>query len=853
MPTAYTYNGTAYELVLADTAHKKGYYKKKGITSNSAFLVVTFADTSFSPDSAKAEEKVPDTTDTAYNFIPGAYASVSGGDMNVASGNYATVAGGEKNLASGFNSAVLGGYFNEAAETYSTVMGGQFALASGWVSTASGGYQNSATGSYTSVYGGYANVASSIDSRNMAASVFGGQQNEASAYVAVATGGILNKASGAYSMASGGRMNEASGRAAAIFGGYSNAASGMLATAVGGYGSVVQGEYSTGVAGGSTGAEASDALAAGAGSVVTAANGTAIGYQATADEAGTVSFGHDAGDVSGYEKDDGGNWVAKTYGEGEAFYNRLVKVGYGIEGHDAATVAQLPEVELKEGEANLTLVTKENAGTDDEESVTGKNRYTLSLASSLTGIASISNGTAKIALSSADGSVSVNGITVTSGNKITNVTAGTDGTDAVNVSQLMKALESVQSNIIAGDNIAITEKEIDGKTYKVISAAGVTSGDKVIDVTPGSGSGSGSSGTAGDTGTSTNPAGNYTVTSKTEFKGDTGSTVTVGGSETASSVLTVKGGAAGDLTDGNIGVVGDASDGSLTVKLAKDLKGLDTVEANAISATTVKAGDTTVSTEGVAIKDGPSFTKTNIDAAGNQIHNVAAGTADTDAVNVAQLKAVSQQASAHNTVAAGDNLTLSTSTNAAGGTEYKVSLAKELKGLDSVEAKTVTASTVNATDVNATTLKAGDTTVNTAGVTIANGPSFTKTNTDAAGNQIHGVAAGTADTDAVNVSQLKASENRSNTRINELGKRINQVSSENRAGIASAMAMAALGQPIHSGKSMLSAGASYYKGQSGIAVGVSSVSDSGSWLVKFAGSGNTEGDFGVAGSVNYEW
>ena len=367
----------------------------------------------------------------------------------------------------------------------------------------------------------------------------------------------------------------------------------------------------------------------------------------------------------------------------------------------------------------------------------------------LTGSSSYTDGTS--AWASSYGAVSV-GSSAGGTRQITNVAAGTNATDAVNVAQLMKAVEAAQNYYIAGENIAITTvKDDNGVEHKVISAAGVKSGDKVIDVTPPSKSDTGSSGTAGgdtgsSSGTSTNPAGNYTIASKTEFKGDTGDTVTIGGSESASNALSVKGGATGELSEGNIGVVANASDSSLTVKLAKDVK-----------------------------------------------------------------------------------------------------------GLNSVEAKTVTATTVNAADVNATTVKAGDTTVNTNGVTIAGGPSFTKTNIDAAGNQIHNVAAGTADTDAVNVSQLKASENRTNTKITELGKRINQVSDENRAGIASAMAMASLGQPIHAGKSMLSAGASYYKGQSGIAIGVSSVSDNGSWLVKFAGSGNTEGDFGVAGSVNYEW
>ena len=350
----------------------------------------------------------------------------------------------------------------------------------------------------------------------------------------------------------------------------------------------------------------------------------------------------------------------------------------------------------------------------------------------LTGKTDYTDGTSVWTSTHAAVSVGGNGVT----RQITNVAAGTNATDAVNVAQLMKAVQAAQdaaqASFIAGDNIAITEKEIDGKTYKVISATGITSGDKVIDVTPPSESGSGSSGTTGgESGASTNPAGNYTVTSKTEFKGDSGDTVTIGGSESASNALTVEGGASGSLTDGNIGVVADSSSNSLTVKLAKDVKGLDSVEAN-----TFKAGDTTVTADGVTIADGPSFTKTNIDAAGNQIHNVADGTADTDAVNV---------------------------------------------------------------------------------------------------------------------SQLKASESRTDQKIKHLGDQMNEYQDENRAGIASAIAMASLPQAYLPGKNMLAAGAGYHKGKSALAIGLSSVSDSGSWIFKIQGSGNSEGDFDVGAGVGFQW
>ncbi|RIW09254.1 ESPR-type extended signal peptide-containing protein [Veillonella parvula] len=119
--------------------------------------------------------------------------------------------------------------------------------------------------------------------------------------------------------------------------------------------------------------------------------------------------------------------------------------------------------------------------------------------------------------------------------------------------------------------------------------------------------------------------------------------------------VNVKGGIteASKLTaEDNIGVVSDGSN-DLKVRLAKDLKGLNSVTV----------GDTKVTSNGVTISNGAtnnaavSLTKTGLDNGGNKITNVARGTIDSDAVNLAQLKEVSNSASAANTkVAEGKNI-----------------------------------------------------------------------------------------------------------------------------------------------------------------------------------------------------
>ena len=82
-------------------------------------------------------------------------------------------------------------------------------------------------------------------------------------------------------------------------------------------------------------------------------------------------------------------------------------------------------------------------------------------------------------------------------------------------------------------------------------------------------------------------------------------------------------------TEDNLGVVSDGSN-NLKVKMAKDLKGLNSVTT----------GNTVMNNSGLTIKNGPSITETGVDAGGKRITNVAAGKADTDAVNVSQLKQI---------------------------------------------------------------------------------------------------------------------------------------------------------------------------------------------------------------------
>nr|WP_304669628.1 YadA-like family protein [Neisseria polysaccharea] len=112
--------------------------------------------------------------------------------------------------------------------------------------------------------------------------------------------------------------------------------------------------------------------------------------------------------------------------------------------------------------------------------------------------------------------------------------------------------------------------------------------------------------------------------------------------------------------------------------------------------------------------------------------------------------------------------------------------------------------------------------------------------------RITNVAPGVKDGDVTNVAQLKGS-------LQNLNNRIDNVDGNARAGIAQAIATAGLVQAYLPGKSMMAIGGGTYRGEAGYAIGYSSISDGGNWIIKGTASGNSRGHFGASASVGYQW
>ncbi len=216
--------------------------------------------------------------------------------------------------------------------------------------------------------------------------------------------------------------------------------------------------------------------------------------------------------------------------------------------------------------------------------------------------------------------------------QITNVAAGTYDTDAVNVAQLQKALESI--DVDAGTGIKVDKIIKDGKTtYKIsTNIVGSTTDTDTTKVTS-------EETNTGSTGTSQGTA--ESVSTKT------GNTVTVS-TETKATSFGADGNKTADVKPGEtLSINGDKKNISTSVNgKSIQVKLNDEIDVNKVTAGTVSVGNTTITTDGLTIKDGPSITKTGIYGGNQKVTGVAAGdiSADSkDAVNGGQLFATNQQ------------------------------------------------------------------------------------------------------------------------------------------------------------------------------------------------------------------
>ena len=389
------------------------------------------------------------------------------------------------------------------------------------------------------------------------------------------------------------------------------------------------------------------------------------------------------------------------------------------------------------------------------------------------------------------------------GQKITNVADGTADNDAVNVSQLNTAAAKATTTVSDGTNTHVTSSTAaDGHTdYKVNLNDTVTLGsgadavtldgtkgtiqagtNVVLDGVNGTGkignvtiNGNGSTGTVNGLTNKTWDPNNYVsgqAATEDQLK-LAASTVTNAGLDFAGNDGTVIHKNLGDQLNIVGGYTGNGTTSSKNIKTVKNQNGdLEIQMADDAVFNSLTTGNTVMNNSGITIGSGSSavsLTNTGLNNGGQEITNVADGKADNDAVNVSQLNKAA--AGSKTTVSDGVNTTVTSSTAADGHTDYQVNLNKDIN-VESVTAGNTKMDTNglttadgkgNSTSVTATGMTTKDAAGNTTsvtgnGVSIAgsNGKnvSLTSSGLDNGGNKITNVAAGVDGTDAVNVDQL---------------------------------------------------------------------------------------------------
>ena len=452
----------------------------------------------------------------------------------------------------------------------------------------------------------------------------------------------------------------------------------------------------------------------------------------------------------------------------------------------------------------------------------GKGTLEVKLAKDLKNIDSISNKDGQ-KIEFKDGGTTISGGNVSvDGNNITNVKAGKDDTDAVNVKQLKDGIAQATTKVAAGKNVTVTPaKNADGSTT-------------------------------------------YTVATKDDVDF---TSVTTGNTSMNDGGITIKA-TEGGKTNVTLTNKGLDNGGNKVVNVAEGKDDTDAVNVKQLKAakTEVEAGDNVVVTN---TKGSNGQTIYKVSATDNSAHvdgsdavtvTKAPTTRKNGTTTVTDYKVdlsnktkgdINKGVDAHDTVN-NKGLTFNADKGTTGVKKLgsQVAVNGDNKNIETVAdangVKVKLKDDISVNSVTAKTIKAGDTTINDNGLTIKNGPSVTKDGINAGGSRITNVAPGRDGTDAVNVNQLKKATNEIHNSLNKMDKR-------RKAGTASALAAAGLMQAYREGQSSVTAGVGQYQNQSAVAVGYSRLSDNGKYGVKVSFTTNTQGEVGGTASAGYFW
>ena len=503
--------------------------------------------------------------------------------------------------------------------------------------------------------------------------------------------------------------------------------------------------------------------------------------------------------------------ATKDGGEVEGTSKQLVKPG------ETVNYIAGKNIKLKQNGANFTVSTTENV-TFTNANV--NSTLTVGEGNNATQITSSADG---MKVAKADGSAT----------RITNIAAGENPTDAVNVSQLKAA----KTKVVAGNQVNVTGNN--NQTIYTVNVNTTALPATVTDANNPAENGKLAVPTEGGLVTASDVANaiNATYWKVGDNNGTVKSNISAGnqvnfvnGNGTTANVAVENGqtNVSYDVNvDGSTVVMKEVTDPNNPNKKIKQIAGNYTGQ----SGVTVNGNVIAAKTDGKTVTVNNDGALTVSDDVMNNLTNFEVTTGE----HVDQFVANTAANSKKTRVKPGDVVTYASGKNIAikqEGTTFTIS------------------TTENATFTNANvgnTLTVGEGNNATQITSSADGMKVAKA--DGSATRITNVAAGVNPTDAVNVSQLGGLKNDIHNMNNRLGK----VNREARAGVAGANAAASLPQVYIPGKSMVAAAGGTFKGQNAFAVGYSRSSDNGKLILKLQGNVNTQGDVGGGVGVGYQW
>ena len=692
----------------------------------------------------------------AGSFV-GGFSNVTNGERNVAVGSENTTTGedsigiGTKVIAGTGKTIAIGSVASNDGTTLQTIARGNDTI-------------NAATGQVNNIFALAIGNGAQADGKAKSASgmIAIGQEVLADNNNTVAIG-VKTKATGNNGLAVG-SYTQALGVSSAAFGTQA-IANGTGATAFG-----------PGASAGTDTVGANGSVAVGRKAAVTAEGGVGIGWTASASEKNATAIGFSA-TASGVQ--------SVAIGGGDAYDYPGTERGKHFttaSGESSVAVGSY----AKATEANAMAFGK-NANANIADGVALGSESKTTVAAGVQGYNPASDRTNKYSTQAgAVGTSTLAAVSIGDGSaktrQLTGLAAGTADTDAVNVAQLKNvnlkyAGDTGNSDVLLKDGTL----KVKGDNNFISTSAdgtGITVTAKI-----------GNPITANTAGKAEAPATNGLATTTNVADAINASGWNVVSSNNGGSVTGTQ--ATKLVNPGNIvtlsagkNIVLDQNDKQFTYSLNKDV---DLTKDGSLT-----IGDTKINNAGMTITGGPSVTKTGIDAGSKKITNVTAGTADTDAVNVSQIKGLRTEVKAGNGIEVNktqgtdghDIYTVSTKatgatastwnikSSATDGVNKGITTATNISDTKTVEmqagknltvkqAATADGASVEFAlnkDVDLTkdgSLTIGDTKVNNDGVTITGGPSVKKDGINAGDKKITNVEKGVADTDAVNVKQLK--------------------------------------------------------------------------------------------------